>query len=171
MLFTKKLLYSSSSYLNKSTQARSEISKEATFDIFLSHSYDDRDYILKLFLILKTYGYSVYVDWIVENEIDRKNVSTMTAKILKERMKNCKCLLYATSTSASNSKWMPWELGYFDGLKKGKVAIIPIMENESGTFTGQEYLGLYPYLDSVSDILWINKDFGIFDKFADWINA
>jgi hypothetical protein len=42
---------------------------------------------------------------------------------------------------------MPWELGYFDGFK-GKVAILPVVEGNVNTdaFTGQEYLGLYPYV-------------------------
>ena len=39
---------------------------------------------------------------------------------------------------------MPWELGYFDGLRSGQVAIMPLMDDESAKFTGQEYLGLYP---------------------------
>ena len=34
--------------------------------------------------------------------------------------------------------------GYFDGLRGGQVAIMPLVDNENDTFTGQEYLGLYP---------------------------
>jgi hypothetical protein len=40
---------------------------------------------------------------------------------------------------------MPWELGYFDGMKPGHVGIVPIVASEDDTFPGQEYLGLYPH--------------------------
>ncbi len=45
---------------------------------------------------------------------------------------------------------MPWELGYFDGLKDGNVGIFPIVQSENGTiFAGQEYLRLYPYYEVI----------------------
>ena len=56
-------------------------------------------------------------------------------------------LLYLATDNASSSKWMPWELGYFDGLKSGKVAILPLVDSVDSSFQGQEYLGLYPALD------------------------
>lgn len=31
-------------------------------------------------------------------------------------MRQCKSLFFVTTTNATNSKWMPWECGYFDGL-------------------------------------------------------
>jgi hypothetical protein len=59
-------------------------------------------------------------------------------------MRQSKTLLYLASEAASSSKWMPWELGYFDGLRSGGVAIMPLLDNETDSFAGQEYLGLYP---------------------------
>ena len=38
---------------------------------------------------------------------------------------------------------MPWELGYFDGLKGSRIAIMPIDDGGVG-MKGQEYLELYP---------------------------
>lgn len=69
--------------------------------------------IAGLKLILEDLGYSVYVDW-NDNQLDPNNVTPETAKMLRERMKQCKSLIYAFSENASSSKWMPWELGYFD---------------------------------------------------------
>lgn len=43
---------------------------------------------------------------------------------------------------------MPWELGYFDGYSSGKVAILPVLDYEYETFSGQEYLGIYPKVQS-----------------------
>lgn len=51
---------------------------------------------------------------------------------------------------------MPWELGYFDGFKSA-VAILPITATEQASYSGQEYLGLYPYIDSRAITLWVNR--------------
>ena len=59
-------------------------------------------------------------------------------------MKSSASLMYIATENSSNSKWMPWELGYFDGLKSDKVAILPLQDSENQRFEGQEYLGLYP---------------------------
>ena len=60
-------------------------------------------------------------------------------------MNSSKGLAYVATTNATNSKWCPWELGYFDGKKNSRCCILPIMESQN--FHGQEYLGLYPYLE------------------------
>jgi hypothetical protein len=41
-------------------------------------------------------------------------------------------LLYAVSDNSSESKWMPWELGYSDALH-GRVAVVPITDQETAT--------------------------------------
>lgn len=62
-------------------------------------------------------------------------------------MKQSESLFFATSTSSPDSKWMPWELGYFDGLRQGRIAIVPLVATEGAAFRGQEYLGLYPKVE------------------------
>ncbi len=44
---------------------------------------------------------------------------------------------------------MPWELGFFDGHRPGHVAILPLVKAAGGSYTGQEYLGLYPYVEDI----------------------
>lgn len=112
-----------------------------TYDIFLSHSFQDADLILGFTKELEKRGYSVYVDWIEDGQLDRSNVNTATANQLKFRMKHCKCLLYISTDNSSFSKWMPWELGYFDGMK-GKIAVVPVVDSDTfkGPYKGQEYL-------------------------------
>ena len=75
-------------------------------------------------------------------------------------MRRSQSLIYATSTASSHSKWMPWELGYFDGFRPGFVAILPLVQSTGDDFAGQEYLGLYPYIE---DIDWNTgrRGFGI----------
>jgi len=43
---------------------------------------------------------------------------------------------------------MPWELGYFDGLRNENVAILPLTDTADEDFRGLEYLGLYPFVEN-----------------------
>jgi hypothetical protein len=156
----------------------SAFSKEKTYDIFLSHSSLDAKEILGLKLLIEELGYSVYVDWIEDKQLDRTNVTKETAAILKERMQNCKCLFFATSNNSPNSVWMPWELGYFDGIKS-MVAIFPILDSTAygDSYEGQEYLGLYPYISltptKLSDkrVLWVNESANTYVLFDKWLKG
>jgi hypothetical protein len=130
--------------------AESEVRKSASlsmdteFDVFLSHSFKDAEVIRGVKIAIESAAASVYVDWIADAQLDRSQVSAGTAEILRDRMKHCRFLLYVTSAFSSDSKWMPWELGYFDGLKgSDKVGIFPLVQSEDDYFVGQEYLGLY----------------------------
>ncbi|MGW4090814.1 hypothetical protein [Nocardia sp. NPDC004750] len=138
--------------------AGSVLSREAKsnqygrFDIFLSHSFHDAILITGLRNILQGLGLTVYVDWIDDPELDRSKVSAATADRLRGRMNQSTSLVFATSRASSKSKWMPWELGYFDGEKgPDRVSICPIETNDSGSFVGQEYLGLYKTIEKVRD--------------------
>lgn len=130
----------------------SSLSKSATgsFDVFLSHSYLDAVAVLGLKGLLEGEGLTVYVDWIVDKDLDRSRVSSATASKIRQRMRSCTSLVYATSRNASTSRWMPWELGSFDGTHgPDRVAICPIETGDGGAFVGEEYLGLYKSLEPV----------------------
>ncbi|QIK79045.1 toll/interleukin-1 receptor domain-containing protein [Sphingomonas piscis] len=123
----------------------------SNFDVFLSHSILDKELIAGAKLALEERGLSVYVDWITDPQLDRTRVSTGTASHLRRRMRQCQMLVYVHSENAAVSKWCPWELGYFDGMRRGNVFIMPVASNIKYGFEGQEYLGLYPYLVRTSD--------------------
>ncbi|GAA0455686.1 toll/interleukin-1 receptor domain-containing protein [Alkalibacillus silvisoli] len=159
---------SASTILNESYQNFNYVE---AYDIFLSHSYQDAEIILGLKNTLEDLGYKVYVDWIIDRDLSRDNVNTSTASRLRKRMRSCKCLIYATSNNSNKSKWMPWELGYFDGWK-GKVSILPINEESVNkeTFDGQEYLGLYSYVvKGYFDDLYIKDLNGKRKSFREWL--
>lgn len=129
-------------------------SKERTsFDIFLSHSIRDAELVIGVKTLLEQMGFSVYVDWVIDKQLSRDAVTKETAHVLRERMKQSKALIYMATENAPASKWMPWELGYFDGQQPGQVAILPVLDRAGEHFVGQEYLGLYPVVrkDSYSD--------------------
>jgi hypothetical protein len=123
---------------------------DTDFDIFLSHSYEDAELIAGVQSLIEAEGLTVYVDWVVDRQLDRSSVTAATAKLLRTRMKHCRFLLYVSSKSSSDSKWMPWELGYFDGKRSSnRIGILPIVVNAGDRFRGQEYLGIYPVYESV----------------------
>ncbi len=147
------------------------------YDIFLSHSYNDKNAVLGLYKVLtKDYGFSVYIDWIADKQLNREHVKKETATTLRDRMKRCKCLLYVTSETASNSKWMPWETGFMDGFN-GKVAICPLVSGSQTEYEGQEYLGIYPYISEgqikgrSEIILWIKESTKKYVSFTKWLEG
>jgi hypothetical protein len=119
------------------------MTKRASYDIFLSHSYDDRKIILGAKRFIESKGYSVFVDWIEEPKLNRNKVNKATAAALRAYMDISRCLIYAYSPSVGNSKWCPWELGYFDG-KNGRAYVMPIIDDPLQSYTGVEYVSLYP---------------------------
>jgi len=125
-------------------QESATFSEGRAYDIFLSHSFRDAELILGLKVMLEREGRTVYVDWISDPTLDRTKVTKDTASVLRHRMRSCRSLIYATSENASSSKWMPWELGYFDGYKSDHVSILPLVQSDDYEWDGQEYLGLYP---------------------------
>lgn len=145
-----------------------------SYDIFLSHSIRDANLILGMKGTLEDLGYSVYVDWIDDPQMDRSKVTAQTADKLRQRMDSSSSLFYITTTNTDSSKWMPWECGYFDGHKE-KVAIIPIeKQSSSNNFIGQEYLGLYPYAVQARssknvEMLWIHKSNTQYVAYDDWV--
>ena len=154
------------------------ISEHDYYDIFLSHSYNDRVIIPALKAELEKFGYRVYVDWIDDKLLSRDNISKDTAKILQKRMQQSKCLIYATSENSSSSRWMPWELGYFDGIKDKMVGILPIKKHGNGfqdNFNGEEYLGLYYYIDKDrisgknEEALWVKESVSKYMIFDSWL--
>jgi hypothetical protein len=102
--------------------------------------------------MIERLGLSVYVDWIDDSKLDRSKVTIKTAALLRERMKACSSLVYANSANSSNSVWMPWELGYFDGIRPRQVWVLPLVIDYDTEFKNQEYLGLYPPVEKLSSL-------------------
>ncbi|MGJ0491872.1 hypothetical protein [Methylobacter sp.] len=150
-------------------------SESRTYDMFLSHSIRDAEIILGVKSILEDLGYTPYVDWIEDPQLERNDVTSETADILRKRMRSSKSLLYVTTNNSDSSQWMPWECGYFDGFRE-KVAIAPIKGYSTDYFQGVEYLGLYPYIVKDKnrvgqDKLWINKNTVTYIAFDEWVKT
>ena len=108
------------------------IRKNNYFDIFLSHSSLDRNKVTNLVRPFNNCGYSVYVDWMYDDYLDRNNVTKETAEIMKARMNQSAGLSYLATSNAASSKWCPWELGYFDEKSKNsRCCILPVLSYAS----------------------------------------
>ena len=115
------------------------------FDIFLSYNINDKAIIRGVYNELTEMGFKVYVDFIIDKDLNRSIITLETARRIRERLENSKSLIYAQSPSASMSKWMPWELGVVDGHTK-KCAVLPILSTSTEFYSKQEYLKLYPII-------------------------
>lgn len=147
-----------------------------SFDIFLSHSFNDQQLVEGIMMSLQDLGFSVYVDWVHDKELSRDKVTPETAQVLRSRMAMSKCLFFATTASSGDSKWMPWELGYMDGLN-GKAAILPVAQKATQAYAGQEYLGVYPYVQQdpakggTKQRLWIHRSPSNYIVFEEWLKG
>lgn len=123
----------------------------SSFDVFLSHSYMDQELVLGAKQLLEEKGLTVYVDWIDDPLLDRREVTRATAEKIRARMRQCRSLLYLHSANATKSKWCPWELGYFDAFThpSRRVFIFPVTAADRA-YTSQEYLNLYDTVDMAS---------------------
>lgn len=134
--------------INEASERKFSSNLGKHFDIFICHTSKDYKEIMQLKAYFKIKeNKEAYVDWIDDPELDRSDISEKTATRLQIRMQNSDKLYFVISKNSSVSKWMPWELGYFNGRKgKENILIYPIIDNEEEevfNFIGQEYLKLY----------------------------
>ncbi|WP_112196663.1 TIR domain-containing protein [Pseudomonas sp. LG1E9] len=148
-----------------------------TFDVFLSHSSNEpSEIIFGIKGLLEDAQLKVYLDKVDDPQMSPAHVTPETAEILRVRMRQSRSLLYVYSRHSTQSRWMPWELGFFDGVK-GTVGILPVVQHTQNIFKGEEYLGVYPYVDFVgvansSDKkLWINSSVNEYADLARWVKG
>jgi hypothetical protein len=120
-------------------------SSYATFDVFLSYNINDKDVVRGIYYMLTRMNLKVYVDFIVDPQLNRSEVTKQTAECIQNRLKCSKSLIYAQSSNAAMSKWMPWELGVVDG-NTAKCFIMPVQKGYETIGDRQEYLLLYPVI-------------------------
>ncbi len=174
MILTKQFL-NQSVVLNEKEEFRQR-PERAEYDVFLSYSWNDRSFAVRVVHLLEQCGYTVYID-LEDPKLNRRYVSQKTAKRLVEKMKKCKGLLYLYSPSSSVSKWCPWEVGVFSGIKNFRCANLPLVDRTGDNYKNQEYLELYPYVDyskisgTDKDQFWVCEDDRTYTSLKDWING
>lgn len=180
-LFTSSYLkgISQNKSSNESVQLSAQRSnKHSAFDIFLCHSFLDKEEVEGLYIELTRKGLKVYVDWIVDPHLDRNNVTRESAELVRNRLRSSRALLLATSHNADLSKWVPWELGYVDGHTQ-RCALVPVSKDNANrkSFERREYLKLYPYLEKpnnsfgFSDTIFAVDNATNYVEFDSWIRG
>lgn len=133
----------------------SQLEQVKEYDLFLSHSSVDSSLLLELKSKLNHSNINVYIDWVSDrNALKRELTNVNTANTIVERLKSSKALLYIHTEASENSKWTPWEIGYFHALK-GKICIYNPNNIEKSA-----YLDLYPTVILEDNKLFIETEVG-----------
>lgn len=112
-------------------------------DIFLSHSSRDKALVRGIRDALQVAGFAVCLDLDVLPTIRPDEVTEATAEALRTAMRGCTALVYVISAQSRRSRWMPWELGFFDGCR-GRVFVWPTDADAERYADGMQYLRIYP---------------------------
>ena len=137
----------SDSIINEAKSARMRVSGYDQITVFLSHKHDETNVLGQVVKLLKTIGVNVYIDWLDEGM--PKLTSGVTAVKIKDKINKCQKFILIATEAAISSKWCNWELGLGDAKKYPQnIAIIPISENRSTSWSGSEYMQIYPIITS-----------------------
>ena len=120
--------------------------KDGGFEVFVSHSIADNDFIRKVLLFLKYAkgGVNGYVDW--QDSKLQHPTDAQTAKRLKDRIRNSRKMIYVVTNDSLKSVWCSWELGFADRDKGvDNVAILAVKPN-NGRWKHNEYLQQNPWI-------------------------
>jgi hypothetical protein len=131
-------------------EARNFLKTSATTSVFLSHAHTDKDVVEQAVSFFRGFNISVYVDWLDETMSD-KPTGVTALKIKSKILSNDKFIFLATNAAVA-SKWCNWEVGVGDVYKlvNDKICILPLADN-SGQWLGNEYLQIYPRIESVTN--------------------
>lgn len=132
--------------LDKLNEARSySYAPVGSKTIFLSHSHDDANIVLKARKFFEGLGISIYVDW-ADKSMPIRTCRETAAKI-KEKIQGNNFFVFLATDRSIKSMWCNWEVGYGDSFKykMDKILILPLASNRIN-WVGNEYLRLYPYV-------------------------
>lgn len=118
--------------------------------IFLSHSNLDRNLLPHAKSIFKDHGREVWVD--VDDVVLRGLPGGKAASYLRERIGESSHLIVLVTSNLSSSRWIPWELGFGDGVRtRAKIGLLPIIQDAaSGWPAEREYFSIYNVIEVAS---------------------
>jgi hypothetical protein len=141
-------------------------------DVFISHKQEDRVKGEALRSRITGWGFTCYVDAddsILEPMVKAKDTDPKAlADHIRQDLRLCRCLIYAFTDASSRSRWMPWEIGFFDGRwgphqiglydldeSRTTAAKPSIRSDAQDPLSVQEYLNIYSELkpDTLRDFL------------------
>lgn len=152
-------------------ESRKYLRRQYTTSVFLSHAHNDKSFIEVATVHLRNLGVDVYIDW-ADNTMPEETSGETARKIKEQIIANEKFILLATKTAIA-SKWCNWELGYGDAAKykSKRIAILPLADSD-GSWTGNEYLQIYPRIEpdpTNADEYWVLYPEGSRERLYLWL--
>ena len=127
----KSNFYVTPADLAKRLELKTSVQNKKRYDVFLSHSSKDAEQIRNIMHILNKEGFVCYCDWTSDNDfLKRSMVSDYTKEVLKKRMLQSENLIYICSKNSRQSKWVRFELEYYDNYGKGKIYVINLDDQD-----------------------------------------
>lgn len=111
------------------------IQKLKKYDLFISHSYLDREIVLDIVRKINNCGLNCYVDWTADSDfLKRSLVSDFTKEVLKARMINSQKLLFLSSSNSRVSSWVDFELKYYQEQVQNEIYMIVLDGEDTHDF-------------------------------------
>ena len=120
--------------------------KQVEYDVFISHSSENKDLIRKLRQVLEDdYNLSAYIDWDEDAGMSRDEV----ADKVKDAMDRSNSLIYVKTSKSDNSQWVAWEVGRYDANKSDRIGVLLIEDEKitADTWEHREFLKDYQILE------------------------
>lgn len=152
--------------LEEALEGFDERSNEAYFSrpdnisVFISHKHDDieqgEDVRGLIGLLKDKYNVDAYID--AKDGSMPIVTSAVTAKRTKDKIHRCDRFILLATEEAVESNWCNWELGFGDAVKgdKGRLALV-WMKKRGSSYSGNEYMKLYPHICQDNDGDYIVK--------------
>lgn len=122
------------------------IQKMKTYDLFISHSYLDREIVSDIVRKMNDCGLNCYVDWTADSDfLKRALVSDFTKEVLKARMKSSRKLLYLSSSNSRSSSWVDFELKYYQEEVQNDIWMIILDGDDAHDFKQIDYTKIESY--------------------------
>ena len=148
----------------KNESSPEELEKLKKFDIFMSHNSLDKQEIIKIRKLLNKDKLVAYIDWSSDKfDLRHEWCNATTSHVIKERIKQSKCIMICMTKKLLKSQWCPWEIGYADAIGK-KICIYKL---EDISYIPQ-------FFDSYYEVKIIDNEFIVEQdnkkvKLNDWI--
>lgn len=135
--------------LNESRSFSAGTRRATKRTVFLSHKHDDLEDLKGLIGYLeRNYGVECYID--ADDPGMPEKTSGETAQRIKKAIRTTDRFILLATDNAIASNWCNWELGYGDAQKyKDRIAILPMKNTWSKSYTGNEYMQIYPHIVKV----------------------
>lgn len=128
----KSTFYGTPQALAEKLQDNKSVQGVKCYDLFISHSSKDREFVRSIVTKANSQGVSCYVDWTSDNEfLKRSMVSDYTKEVLKVRMKQSKHLLYLSSDRSRSSEWVSFELDYYENHLHREILMV-VLDGDDG---------------------------------------